>query len=89
MIAEGNLKLAVHWIQHQIRVSRSWELADINLVGLNNMYQQRDLEGQIPEAPSPLKIDVKDWPRAFELIYEHLTFCTYVRTIRKRKSGLP
>ena len=36
------------------------------------MSQQRDLEGHIPEAPSPPVINVKDWPKAFELIYEHL-----------------
>ena len=36
------------------------------------MRQQRDLKGQIPEAPSPPVIDVKDWPKAFELICKHL-----------------
>ena len=36
------------------------------------MSQQRDLEGQIPQVPSPPVIDVNDWPKAFELICEHL-----------------
>ena len=36
------------------------------------MSQQRDLEGQIPEASSPPVIDVKDWSKAFELICKHL-----------------
>ena len=36
------------------------------------MSQQSDLEGQIPEAPSPPVIDVKDWPKDFELICKHL-----------------
>ena len=39
---------------------------------LSLMNQQCDLEGQIPEAPSPPVIDVNDWPKAFELICKHL-----------------
>ena len=39
MIAEDNLRLAVYWIQHQIDVSRSWDLADIGTGVLNKMSQ--------------------------------------------------
>ena len=72
MIAKDNLKLAVYWIRHQIRVSWSWDLMDIDTDVLNVMCQKRDLEGHISEAHIPPKIDVKDWPKAFELICEHL-----------------
>ena len=36
------------------------------------MSQQRDLKGQISEAPSPPVIDVNNWPNALKLICEHL-----------------
>ena len=72
MIAEDNLQLSVYWIRHRIRISRTWDLTHITPSILSLMSQQRDLEGQIPEAPSPPVIDVNDWPKAFELICEHL-----------------
>ena len=72
MIAEDNLQLSVYWIRYHIRISRDWDLTHITPGILSLMSQQRDLEGQIPEAPSPPVIDVNNWPKAFELIYEHL-----------------
>ena len=44
MIAEGNLQLSVYWIQHRIRISRTWDLTHITPSTLSLMGQQRDLE---------------------------------------------
>ena len=71
-ITKAHLKLAVYWVQHQFSIPRHWDLNTVDLDVLGVMSQQHDLEGQIPEAPSALVINVKDWPKAFELICEHL-----------------
>ena len=73
MIAEDQVKLMVYWVRHRICISQPWDLTTIDPAVLGIMSQQYDLEGQIPEVPRSLVIiNVNDWPKAFELICEHL-----------------
>ena len=60
MIAEDNLQLSVSWIRHSIQISQAWDLPSATLEILSLVSLQRDLEGQIREAPSSPVIEVKD-----------------------------
>ena len=71
--AENRIKLAAHWLRHQVRVSRTVAITDITLANIRTVRDLKDTEESYDNDPSPPTVDAKDWPKTMESIEEY--FC--------------
>jgi hypothetical protein len=70
--AEDNLKLAIYYVKHQDRVSRTVNIGDITLTNVRKLIKQRDTEKNHTDPDTTPAIDSKDWPKTMEAVEEYL-----------------